>query len=87
MFMQFFSHYNDGYSMMGGSDWSWALFMMLFWVVIFITLVVLVTRAVSTGQADGQKNNDAISIAKTRYARGEITKKEFEQLRKDLISN
>jgi putative membrane protein len=31
-----------------------------------------------------QKNNDAFEILKTRYAKGEITKDEFEEMKKHL---
>lgn len=86
MFLQFFSHYNNGYDMMDGSNWGWAFLMMLFWAVVLILIVVLVTRALGGGRGDGHKTNDAVSIVKERYAKGEITKKEFEQLKKDLTS-
>ena len=34
--------------------------------------------------APKKDSKDPLTIAKTRYARGEITKAEFEQLKKDL---
>lgn len=86
MFLQFFAHNSNGYNMMDGSDWGWGFLMMLFWALVVILVVVLVIRAFSDGRDSGRKTNDAVSIAKERYAKGEITKKEFEQLKKDLTS-
>jgi putative membrane protein len=86
MFLQFFAHYSNGYDMMDGSDWGWGFLMMLFWALVVIFVVVLIVRAFGGGRDDGHKTNDAVSIAKERYAKGEITKKEFEQLKKDLTS-
>lgn len=84
MFPRFFSHYYDGYHMMSGGDWGWGLLMMLFWAAVLIAIVVLIIRGFGTGRDGDHKANDAVSIAKERYARGEITKKEFEQLKQDL---
>lgn len=86
MSLQFFSYYNDGYRMMNGNDWGWGFLMMLFWAVILVLIVVLIVRGFGSGRGDGQKNDQALSIARERYSKGEITKKEFEQLKKDLAS-
>ena len=86
MFLQFFAHSNKGYNMMDGSDWGWGFLMMLFWALVVTLIVVLIVRAFGGSRDDGHKANNAVSIAKERYAKGEITKKEFEQLKKDLVS-
>lgn len=86
MFLQFFAHYNNGYDMMDGSNWGWGFLMMFFWAFVLILIVALIVRAFGSSRDDGHKTNNAVSIAKERYAKGEITKKEFEQLKKDLVS-
>ena len=69
--------------MMDGGDWGWGFLMMLFWAVVIILIVVLIVRGFGSNHADSSKS-DALDIAKERYAKGEIKKEEFEQLKKDL---
>jgi len=53
---------------------SW-LFILLFWVAVIWLIVWL----------DNQnKAQDPLEILKSRYAKGELSKKEFEEMRKDL---
>ncbi len=60
--------------------------MMIFWVVIIALIVwgiiALVKRGTST--SDTPQKRDPLDIAKERYAKGEISKEEFEQIKKDL---
>lgn len=87
MFLQFFAHYSNGYDMMDGSDWGWGFLMMLFWAIVIIAIVVMLIRGLSSSQSNKKsRDEDSLDIAKNRYAKGEITKKEFEQLKKDLVS-
>ncbi len=64
------------------------IFMMLFWIVLIAALVVgiiFLIRYLAPGQIMGEKTKDeAMQIAKNRYAHGEISKEEFDQLKKDL---
>ena len=72
-----------------GMGW-WMLFggvwMLVFWGVIIALIVWGVTRLARRGDSGsgstGKRN--PMDIAKERYARGEISKEEFEQLKKDL---
>ncbi len=73
-------------------DFSWGgmfLFGLLVWIVIVGITVLVVSRLFkatpgsgSSGGGDGGLS--ALEIAKRRYARGEITKEQYEQLKKDL---
>lgn len=57
----------------------------LFVVAVVFGFVVLLTKyAHKQANITANKLTDPQDIIKTRYAKGEITKEEFEQLRKDL---
>jgi putative membrane protein len=69
------------YGMMGFGGW-----IILMWLVIIGLIVwgiIALTRRVGSKSGPGEKE-DPLEIAKKRYAKGEISKKEFEQIKKDL---
>ena len=59
------------------------IWMILFWGVIIALIVWAVKRF--TGSPDSNRNNEALDIARERYARGDISKEEFEQIKKTLL--
>ena len=60
----------------------------LFWIILLLVaiyLVVLLVKKVRNSEITYPvKENDPVTIVKKRYARGEITKEEYERLLKDL---
>jgi putative membrane protein len=58
------------------------LIMIIFWAGLIALITWIIVKLVRAGQKPS--SGTALEIAKTRYAKGEITKKEFEQLKKDL---
>jgi len=74
-----------------GGGWLGWIMMILFWVLIVAGVVALVkwlvtsSRSSEVGRPSG--GSSALDILKERYARGEITKDEFQQMRKDLQSD
>lgn len=72
--------------------WGWMFFggllMIAFWVAVIALAVWVVQRLFRTGPSAGGGGGDTgltpLEIAKRRYARGEITRDQFEQLKKDL---
>jgi len=75
-----------GYSMMGGfgfgSMWIFGfIFMLLFWGLIIWLIVTLVNSA----QSNKKDDLDSLTILKRRYAIGEITRREFEGMKKELM--
>ena len=77
-----------------GYSWEWMIFggvmMLLFWGGLF-ALIVWALRTFSGSRQSGDsagsstsRHNTALDILKERYARGEITKAEYEEMRDDI---
>ncbi len=72
-----------------GTGWFGGIFMILFWVLVIVGLVFLIKWLIQTtkgGASTVQGSSRAIDILKERYAKGEITKEEFETIKRDLQS-
>ena len=58
------------------------------WLIIIIVIAVVVylvyNRNVGAGGSLGERRERPMDILKTRYAKGEISKEEFERLKRDL---
>jgi putative membrane protein len=72
-----------------GMGW-WMVFgsivTILFWASVFALVVWVIARLVgheNSRAASGRKSNP-LDLARERYARGEITKEQFDQISKDL---
>jgi putative membrane protein len=77
--------------------WHWGgmwIFPMLMFIVMIIILFVIFRRGVCRPPwwgpeghyREGGEADSALEILKKRYAKGEITKEEFEQMKKDILS-
>jgi putative membrane protein len=72
--------------------WGWGLAMGLGWLAMLafwgavIVGVVLLVRALSRPSpgASGRGEEDALAILRRRYASGELTREQYEQMRQDL---
>ncbi|MDK3073817.1 SHOCT domain-containing protein [Sedimentitalea sp. JM2-8] len=78
--------YVDHYGMMGWGGWFYGPVMMLLFFALLVGAVVLVVRLLgSDSLRSGEKQEDrAHVILRERFAKGEITKEEFEESRKVL---
>lgn len=65
-----------------GPGFGW-IFMILFWVVIILGIVAL-AKWLFSGSIGGGPGRGPLDILKERYARGEITREQYEQMRRDL---
>ena len=69
-----------GYGMMGFGMGFGFLFMLLFWGAV----IWLVVTLINSTQSNKKDDSDPITILKKRFAKGEITKKEFEKMKKEV---
>ena len=84
-------NWHMGRWMMGdfGMGWFGMILMLLFWVLVITGIVFFIrwlvqntgNRSLSNGNADTQ----AIEILKGRYANGEITRDEFESMKREIL--
>ncbi len=72
---------NYGYGMMG---YGGMFFGLLFWIFIIVLAYLLIKWFVEQNRTRSGEEKSALDIAKERYAKGEITEEEFEEMRKRL---
>jgi putative membrane protein len=70
-----------GYGMMGG---GWWILGFIFWLLVLIGIVLLIKYLWEHGGAKAE-HESALEILKARYAKGEISKEEFEEKKKDIV--
>ncbi len=70
-----------------GMGWGWIglgmVHVLLFWVLVVLGIAALV-RALSGGPRSEAGHASAIEILKARYAKGDITRDQFEQMKRDI---
>lgn len=80
--------WDDDHMGWGRGWWIWGpIMMVLFWGAIIALVVWAIRAATDRGDRDASRSRERehpLDIARARYARGEITREEFEQLRRDL---
>ncbi|MBW2249622.1 MAG: SHOCT domain-containing protein [Deltaproteobacteria bacterium] len=78
-----------GPGMMGGWGMGWfgIIFMLIFWFMVIVGLVSLIKWLIQTTSREKSETNGGrvLDILKERYARGEIDKKKFKEMKKDLL--
>ncbi len=71
----------------GGFGILWMLFSLILFLLILavvIIVIIYVVRSQSRQTSMPSRKNEALEIAKMRYAKGEISKEEYEALVKEL---
>lgn len=74
--------FGSGYGMMGGSYPAFGGFMMIFWILVIILIVYLLYKLLNGHGLN--LGTTSIEILKKRYASGEITKKQYERMKRQL---
>ncbi len=76
-------HWDYGWGIGLGLGW---ITMIIFWVLLILGIVYLV-KLIARGSKKAEKEEAAFDILKKRYARGEISKEEFEKIKDDLMKS
>jgi putative membrane protein len=58
---------------------------LLFWIVLIVLAYFLIKFLIAKNKAQDVVHKSALDIAKERYAKGEITKEELEEIKKNLV--
>jgi len=64
--------------------WAGPIAMVIFWALV-VTALVFFIRYLARQSRSPSRESDALEILKSRYAKGEIAKEEYEVKRKDLL--
>ena len=70
----------------GDGMWWWIIFGVLFMVIFWGGLIALIVWTMTKLNRRGEttQKHSLLDVVRERYAKGEISKDEFEQLKKDL---
>ena len=72
----------------GGFGFIWIIFIFIFVIAIIVGIIFLIVglvkRANYSSESPQVKGSNSLEILKQRYAKGEINKKEFEAMKKDI---
>jgi putative membrane protein len=67
-------------------NWGWGGgLMMILWIVLLAALIFWIVRSAQRSSNGHPQTDSAMDILKKRYARGEISKEEFDERKKDLL--
>ena len=72
--------------MMETQDWGWGFIMMIFFMLIIIASIVVFAKYAISNSSNSDNKEGPMDIAKSRYAKGEITKAQFDEIKKALKS-
>jgi|Deesub1362A_J573_1020465.scaffolds.fasta_scaffold00151_23 putative membrane protein len=77
--------YGGGYGMMG---YGWAIFSWIFFIVFWVAIILLIIWLYKQIKGSDTRHTSPaetpLEILKKRYARGEITREQYEEMRKEI---
>jgi putative membrane protein len=77
-----------GYGLLQGMPWyGWIgpIMMILFWALVVAAVILSIRYFVHEHRRRSRLDAPALEILKARYAKGEISKEEFEEKKKDIL--
>lgn len=77
-------YYNDYGPMMEYGGWGYGLISLGIFVLFLVVIALIASRLVKQHGGSWMVHRDPVDIAKERYAKGEIDKEQFEQIKRDL---
>ena len=72
-----------GWGHMGGPGWG-GMFMWILFLIIAVLLVYVILRGMKGDRSGTSFHETPLDILKKRYARGEITREQFDEIKNDL---
>lgn len=83
MYITMLAHYYERHMM----DYEgWGFVMMTLLIIVAAIVVVFAIKTINNSTSTGHSRLEPLDIAKTRYANGEITKEQFNEIKKELKS-
>jgi putative membrane protein len=58
---------------------------LIFWILLIVVAYLLIKKLLEQNKNQSGNSKSALDIAKERYAKGEITEEEFEEMKKRLV--
>ncbi|MFC1827475.1 SHOCT domain-containing protein [Thermodesulfobacteriota bacterium] len=77
-------HWGGDFGMGFGGGW---IFMIIFWGLVIFGIVYLVKAPLGGGSTEGKRSESAQEVLEKRFARGEMSKEEFEDALEVLQRN
>jgi putative membrane protein len=74
----------DGWYFGGWMMLAWGIVFIIFWAAVITLIIWAVRRFTGRDSVSRDLRPNPLDIAKERYAKGEISKEQFEQIKKDL---
>ena len=81
--MDDWGHMMPGYD--SGMGFIWFLLMTIFWLAVIFAICYVIYLLLKNANIIGGGSESALDILKKRYAKGEITKEQFEEMKKNIL--
>jgi len=75
-------HWDYGWGLGFGFGW---IFLLFFWLLLILGVVYLI-KLIGGSTRRGEREETALDILKKRYAKGEVSREEFEKIKEDLTN-